>query len=415
MKTLSKLALLGSLYLAQGLPFGFFGNALPALMRSRGVELSQISLTYLLAAPWALKFLWAPYVDKHGSSRIGRRKTWILPLQLASVVWSLALAYIDPAWGLHAMMVALFLSNLTAATQDIATDGLAVEMLDPAERGHGNGVQVAAYRVGMILGGGALLIVFDHLGWKITFVSMAALLALSTVPVLFHRERPPPPPVAKAKEPSWIAVALRPRMGAWLLVLAVYKLGESLGYGMVKPLLIDRGLSLSQIGWIIGTVGFFAGLLGAVIGGALAGRLGRGRALMAAGVLQIVGVAAYILPALSIGGVPVIVGVSALEHLASGVATVCLFTVMMDACTEGAAATEYTLQASVVVVATGAAAALSGFSAKRLGYVGHFGVSAALSALGLVYTAWAWLTARVPPHETGPDARPGDEGTPIGV
>ena len=39
MKTLPKLALLGSLYLAQGLPFGFFGNALPALMRSRGIEL----------------------------------------------------------------------------------------------------------------------------------------------------------------------------------------------------------------------------------------------------------------------------------------------------------------------------------------------------------------------------------------
>lgn len=402
MKTLPKLALLGSLYLAQGLPFGFFGNALPALMRSRGIELSQISLTYLLAAPWALKFLWAPYVDRHGSDRIGRRKTWILPLQLASVALSLALAYIDPAWGLGAMMVALFLSNLTAATQDIATDGLAVEMLEPAERGHGNGVQVAAYRVGMILGGGALLIVFDRLGWKITFVAMAGMLALSTIPILFHRERSPSPPVPEsppvAKEPSWIEVAFRPRMGTWLLVLAVYKFGESLGYGMVKPLLIDRGLTLSEIGWIIGTVGFLAGLLGAVAGGFAAGRLGRGRALYAAGALQILGIAAYILPASSIGGLPMIAGVSAVEHFASGVATVSLFTVMMDTCTEGAAATEYTLQASVVVIATGSAAALSGFVAKHLGYVGHFSLSAAVSALGLAFTIWAWSTRRVPPN-----------------
>ena len=48
-------------------------------------------------------------------------------------------------------MAALFLTNLFAATQDIATDGLAVELLDEGERGYGNGVQVAGYRVGMIL------------------------------------------------------------------------------------------------------------------------------------------------------------------------------------------------------------------------------------------------------------------------
>lgn len=405
MKTPTKLALLGSLYLAQGLPFGFFGNALPALMRAHGVELSQISLTYLLAAPWALKFLWAPYVDKWGSARIGRRKSWILPLQAASVLLALALAYIDPARGLPAMMGALFLSNLTAATQDIATDGLAVELLDPSERGHGNGVQVAAYRVGMILGGGALLVVFDKLGWKITFAMMAAILALSTVPVVFHRERPAPPAREKTREPSWIQVARRPKMGAWLVVLAVYKAGESLGYGMVKPLLIDRGLSLTDVGWIIGTVGFFAGLVGAVLGGIAAGRLGRGRALAVAGAAQIVGVAAYLLPSLSIGGTPVIVAVSALEHLVSGVATVSLFTLMMDACTDEAPATEYTLQASVVVIATGAAAALSGFSAKRLGYVGHFTLSATLSALGLGYTLWAWRRNLIPNVERSASPR----------
>jgi predicted MFS family arabinose efflux permease len=186
-------------------------------------------------------------------------------------------------------------------------------------------------------------------------------------------------------------------MGAWLLVLFLYKGGEALGYGMVKPLLIDRGLSLTEIGWIIGTVGFLAGLAGAVLGGFAVGRFGRGRALAIAGVLQLAGIAAYLLPAWNLGGKAAIVAVSAVEHLTSGIATVTLFTVMMDVCGEAAAATEYTLQASVVVIATGAAATLSGFLAKRIGYAGHFGVSVALSAIGLVYTMWAWGTSRVPP------------------
>jgi MFS transporter, PAT family, beta-lactamase induction signal transducer AmpG len=429
-KTFDKLALLGSLYLAQGLPFGFFTNALPVLMRQRGLELSQISLTYLLALPWALKFLWAPYVDRWGSARLGRRRSWILPLQTTAVVIALVLAYTDPAAGLTAMMVALFLSNLTAATQDIATDGLAVDTLSPEERGHGNGVQVAAYRMGMILGGGLLLGVYGRYGWRATYFAMAGLLALSSLPVLLHRERPAlsAPATPRPSKVSWRAVARRPKMAAWLLVLVLYKGGEALGYGVVKPFFIDQGLTTDDVAWIIGTVGFLAGLAGAVIGGWAVSRFGRGRALAIAGVLQIVGIAAYIAPALGYGGREAILVVSALEHLTAGIATVTLFTIMMDVCGEAAAATEYTLQASGVVIATGVAAIASGFLAQRLsqaldvdvtgaalargfmtrrpGYAAHFGASAALSALGLAYTMWAWVTKKVPPERPAAAAEP---------
>jgi hypothetical protein len=67
--------------------------------------------------------------------------------------------------------------NLLASTQDIATDGLAVTILGPEERGLGNGVQVAAYRIGMVIGGGVLVAVFDQSGWRTTFAAMAAILA----------------------------------------------------------------------------------------------------------------------------------------------------------------------------------------------------------------------------------------------
>lgn len=399
MKTSAKLGLLATLYLSQGLPFGFFTLALPVLMRKSGAPLPDIGLANVLAVPWALKFLWAPFVDRHGSASFGRRRSWIVPLQVASVVTASALAMVDPSRALPVMMAALLVTNLVAATQDIATDGLAVELLGDAERGYGNGVQVAGYRVGMIIGGGFLLVVFDKLGWAPTFLSMAAMLALATVPIALHRERAPDRAAgAEGPRASWIEVARRPKMGLWLAVLAVYKGGEALAYGMVKPLLVDRGITLSQIGMLLGVVGFFAGLVGALAGGWAVNRFGRGRALIGCGALQIVGILAYVAPAAGLGGAPALAAASVIEHLTGGMATVALFTLMMDACGD-AAATEYTLQASVVVVATGLAATLSGLVAAKIGYAGHFALSALLSAMGLGFTAWALRRGAPPIHQ----------------
>ena len=425
MRSSTKLALLGSLYLSQGLPFGFFTQALPVLLRERGLSLSAIGLTSLLALPWALKFLWAPLVDGTGPGRMGRRRRWIIPLQLTAAAAMVALAWIDVADALSVLLVGVFAANMLAATQDVATDGLAVELLDYQERGLGNGIQVAGYRVGMILGGGALLMLFDVLGWGWTFGLMAIMLVLATGPVWAWDElsftRPlsegadstSPPPSASpraarqtsrhapaavkpsAPEPgrglrlllSW---AQRPGMAGWLGVLLLYKTGEALATGMLRPFLVDLGLTLSDIGWLLGAVGFTAGLAGALIGGWAVGRLGRERALLAFAWLQTMAVGSYLLPALGFTSQGVLVVVCGVEHLTSGMATAALFTMMMDTCRPDSAGTDYTLQASIVVIATGVATTLSGFSADALGYVWHFIASSVISGAGLIAMA-LWL------------------------
>jgi len=186
--TAQKVGLLGSLYFAQGLPFGFFTQALPVLMRRQGYSLRGIGLSSLLAAPWALKFLWAPLVDAHGSPVIGRRRSWIVPLQLLATT-ALAATSAAPPCRMPLLLAAVLVINLLCATQDIATDGLAVDILSPGEWGLANGLQVAGYRVGMIIGGGALLAALGLLGWRGTCLVMAAALALSTVPILGFHER----------------------------------------------------------------------------------------------------------------------------------------------------------------------------------------------------------------------------------
>ena len=391
--TSAKLGLLGSLYFAQGLPFGFFTQALPVLMRKYGFSLGQIGLSSLLAMPWALKFLWAPTVDRYWSVRLGRRRSWILPLQLVAVVILVALALSGGAKSLTTLMGAVLLLNLVAATQDIGTDGLAVDILAPSERGLANGLQVAGYRVGMIVGGGVLLIFYDRLGATITFLAMAAFTALSTLPIGVLRE---PPPAPRETRTSGAAVHFLRRSGSArvLLVVMTYKIGDAFATGMLRPFLADAGLSLADIGWLLGTVGFISGLVGALCGGALMRRLGRRSALVGFGLLQTVAVASYAVLAFAKPGRGALYAICGGEHFAGGMATAALFTCMMDWCSRETSATDYSVQASAVVVATGLASTVAGFSAQTLGYFHHFCLATALSLGALLVVRVSFPEAR---------------------
>lgn len=397
----SKLVLLGSLYLAQGLPYGFFTQALPVLLRKEGVSLTLIGASSLLALPWALKFLWAPLVDGVKAPKVGRRRAVILPLQALSALLMLALAFVSPQHSMMALVVGVLVANAIAATQDIATDGLAISTLTASERGFGNGLQVAGYRVGMILGGGALLIVFDALGWKATFLAMSALLVVSSLPVWRHRETPGPmlgtDPHLHDSSPGILAGlinTLRIRgMPAWMLVLVLYKGADALASAMLRPFLVDLGLTMSDIGWLLGGIGFAGGLIGALLGGALVVPLGRRRALIGFGILQCLAVALYLVPATVGLSMPIVIAAVGLEHLAGGMATAALFTLMMDRTDERSGGTDYTVQASVVVIATGAAAAFSGALAEAVGYAGLFGLSAAAGLVAIAVIAAGLLGA----------------------
>jgi MFS family permease len=401
-----KLVLIGSLYVAQGLPYGFFTQALPVLLRERGLALPLIGLSHLLTLPWALKFLWAPLIDRVDAPRLGRRRAVLIPLQLAGCAVFLALALLAAPGALWALAVAALLVNAISATQDIATDALAVELLTTDERGLGNALQVGGYRAGMILGGGLIPLVFALAGWTVAFVGMAGLLLLATAPVLAYREPARPRP-AQAR-PGLVAVLgqalARPGLGPWLAVLATFKTGEWLASGMLRALLTDEGATLVDVSLMLGGAGFGAALVGALVGGALVPRLGRRRALIAFGCLQAAAIAGLAVAA-AYPSAPVLYTAVAAEHLTSAMATAALFTAMMDMCRPEHAATDYTLQASLVVIAAGAAAALSGVSAEALGYPGHFALAAVVAALGVAivatYRPTAAELALLPPRRAG--------------
>lgn len=395
------LALLSSLYAAQGLPFGFFTLALPVLMREAGWSLTAIGLLQLLALPWLLKFLWAPWVDHHGA-----RRTWLLGLQGCSVVAALTLALLDLGSASRGLLLAVLVFNLLAATQDIVTDGLAVRVLAARERGLANAIQVGAYRLGMILGGGGLLWLWARTNGSTVFAVMAGLLALSTWPVWQMRELPPgaahdamaprPRPSAGQLALGWWHRALAPGMLTFAALVFCFRFGDQMVSSLITPFVSDQGASKETIALMKGAVGSGASLLGALLGGALMVRVNRRTAMLSTGLGQAMTFALYIAAALGFGGMPLLWWATVAEGVVGTMATVALFALMMDASDPDHAGTDFTLLASVVVGVGSLGGIAGGVVGDAWGYVWAFGIGTVLSALGCVAMV-TWLDRR-PTH-----------------
>lgn len=390
------LVLLASLYCAQGLPSGLIAHSLPVLLRQHGVDLALIGLLKLLALPWLLKVLWAPWVDRLASPRLGHHRGWILPLQSGVVVCLAALALLAPQTlfgsGLWLLLGLLVLINLLASTQDVATDGLTVRLLPERWRGLGNSLQVGGYKVGMIVSGSGLLLVIDPLGWNLALGLLAGLVLLMSVPILLFPERrllPFQPALAEsALGPRLLlnhyrGLLAQPGMLLWLAVVLTFKLGDSLGSPMIKPMLVDQGWSTAQLGQLT-LIGSLAGIGGALLGGLLYARIGVLRALILFGGLQALGIAALALLVGQGANTVLVYAVTLFEQVADGMSTVALFAAMMRMCRPEHEGADFTLQASVQVLLSGFVGAGSGVLAKGVGYEGLFVAAGGLGMLVLV-------------------------------
>lgn len=375
----SRLAILAVLYVVQGLPFGFQASALPAYLTASGVSLTKVGFAGALSAPWLLKPLWAPLVDRWSSERLGRRRSWILPLQAALASTCLAAAFV-PAESLPLLLGLIALTNLFAATMDIAVDGLAVDSLDAHELGWGNIAQVVGYKLGMLIGGGVLVWASQWIGWRGLFLAITGLIVLALLVTLAWRE--PSRPHASASESDassfgallstlWRALA-RPGALALVAACATYKIGESMADAMFEPFLVRRaGWSVPEVGLVIGTWGMAFSLAGSFLGGALAARLGVLRALYGfaiARALSLIGVWWLSGQASSESLTQLVVVVKGFEEIAGGGLTTAMFAFMMSQVDREIGATHYTLLAGIEVLGKVPGGLASGALADTFGF-----------------------------------------------
>jgi len=390
--TAGKIALLTTLYLVQGLPFGVQAKALPVYLRTRGVSLATIGFLGLLAAPWLFKIVWAPLVERYWSPRLGKRRTWILPMQLGLAACAGAAMFVDPASQLELLLALIFAMNFFAATMDIAVDGLAVDLLGPEELGIGNTAQVVGYKIGMLTSGGLLVWASAHIGWSGLFAGVMllslcgfAVVALSSADRASHGTAEAAPTLRRIF--SVLAQAMR-RPGAAVVLgcIVTYKLGETMADAMFKPFLVDAGFSASQIGLWVGTFGMVSSLAGSVAGGMLATRIGVSRALWICALCRVIPMVGQWWLATDTPTAGAVILVTCGEHLFGGALTTAMFAFMMLQVDRRIGATHYTALATLEVLGKMPSAWASGFVAERAGYATLFAVAAALSVafVGLV-------------------------------
>ncbi|MEM9292891.1 MAG: MFS transporter [Acidobacteriota bacterium] len=391
-----RLLILWPLYFAQGLPYGFQIIALPVLLREQGASLAEIGFASALSLPWMIKALWGPAVDRFGHSRIGRRKSWILPLQIALASTCGAAAVVP--WGENLVRLAgmVFLMNLFTATMDVAVDALAVDLLEPHQLGYGNIAQVVGYKVGMLTSGGLLLSQVDRIQWTGLFLAMAVLVVLIFLATLLFRENQggsdstdsaderqrsgrQVPAFRDLLRTLWKALTLPG--SAWLLIfIATYKTGESMADAMFKPFLYDQGFGSAEIGQWVGTYGLVFSIAGSVVGGILASKLDRLTAVGLTATLRATAVAAeWWLTTVAEPEAAQVIAITCFEQFSGGAITVAVFALMMAVVDRRVGASHYTLLATVDVFGKLGASSVSGLIAAQIGYSGLFALATFLS------------------------------------
>jgi len=127
------------LYLAQGFPFGLVNTAIAGYLAEHGATPAELGYFAFAQLPWSLKWLPAPLMDRFTYLAMGRRRPWVILAQTGMLLAGIAFAFFPHALGNVALLTTLcFILNAFSATQDVAVDGMAIDVLPPEEQGRAN-------------------------------------------------------------------------------------------------------------------------------------------------------------------------------------------------------------------------------------------------------------------------------------
>ena len=359
-----------------GLPLLLTISVLQAWMKDEGVDLTVIGLMALVGLPYTLKFVWAPLLDRFTLPFLGRRRGWLLIAQIALVFAISGLGLTDPVHNPWMVAVAAFFVTFFSASQDIVVDAYRREDLTDEELGLGSSLYVNGYRVGMLLASGGGLILADYIPFSMVYLVMAACMLPGIITTVAARE-----PEQTEGRPKTIADAVVSplieyfsRNGAlWILAFILfYKIGDTMASAMTTPFYLDIGFTKSEIGAVVKLFGFWATVVGSLLGGIVLLRIGIYKGLWVFGVLQAVSTACFAILAGIGPQISALAGVIAFENLSSGMGTAAYVAYMASITNKKFTATQYALLTSLMGIPRVLASAPTGFFAKHLGWESFF-------------------------------------------
>jgi PAT family beta-lactamase induction signal transducer AmpG len=377
---------------ASGIPLGIVWFAIPAWMAREGVDIKVIGLFTLAQAPWSFKLLWSPWMDRFPPPFLGRKRGWILIGQVALfavILWLAGVSSHPEAVGVIGALA--FAIALASATQDIAIDAYAVEVLHRDELGFASGARTAFYRAAMLVAGGAAITLAAETSW--TFVNLLlALLYLPFMAVTFFAPEPAalPTPPRTLREAVWgpfVGFLAQHRSIEILAFVVLYKLGDNLTQSLTGPFLVQTGFDDFDVGIARTTIGQAAMIGGTLLGGILTDRMGLGRALWVFGLLQLVSNLGYAAVAHVGPDRLVMYGAQAFELGSSGLGQGAFGVLLMRLTQKRFSATQYALLSSLFTLPRILAGPVTGVLADAMGWRDFFVLTVVFGVPGMLMLA----------------------------
>ncbi len=375
--------------ISSGLPLLLIGSTFKAWMTEGGISLATIGAFALVGLPYSLKFLWAPIMDRYVPPFLDRRRGWILICQALLMVALGAVAQSDPAANLSLAASLCFLIAFLSASQDIVIDAYRRDILSEEEQGLGASFAVNGARVGLLIGGAGALAISHYSSWQVAYWSMAGVILLSMIATLFSPAADggieSPKTLQRAVIEPFRQYLRRPAALEILIFILLFKIGDQMASDMFTPFYLKIGFDKLQIAEVSKVLGFWATIVGGLLGGVLLLRMSLIKGLWIFGILQSVSTLGFAWLA-TLGGpsLPGLAVVVTFENVASGLGGAAYVGFMASMTDKRFSATQYALLSSLMAVPRVFLGSTSGVLAEMMGWPGYFTFCALVAIPGLL-------------------------------
>ncbi len=383
---------------SSGLPIALAGATLSWWLATIGVDKTSIGLFALVALPYSLKFLWAPFFDHiqaPGPFRaLGRRRGWILLLQLLLIVSIFALGSTDPLGAPLVTAAAALMITTLSASQDVVVDAYRIDILSEDEQGAGAASTQTGWRIAFywVAGAGAQVL-SDFMQWPFIYAIMAGFMLVGIIGTLIG----PEPKAVTSHEALPAAKRLREAVidpfrdfltrPGWLLILLfalLYKYGDAISGLMTNPFFVDMGFSGVEVAQVSKVFGFFATLAGLAVGGLLVIKLGTFKALIIGGILQAVTNLLFAVQASLGHDIAMLYVAIGADNFTGGIGSTAFVAYLSSLCSARFSATQYALLTSIMAFGRTALSSGAGWYADQVDWVTFFISTTFLAIPGLL-------------------------------
>lgn len=251
-------------------PMIFFVMGLPMILQIKGFDASLIGIFQLAGLPMIFKFLMSPPVDKIVFEKKHYKK-WTFYIGILYILLLTIISFLSLENSIYPVFIAILITAFISTFMDIPLNALAIKTFTKEQSLSAGSYKISAYSMASLLGGGIFLLVFNHLGWNLTFILMALLVLFSLIALYFIEENDEIIYVEKISSKNIITFFKQKDIGIWIFILSFYFVSISALWVFMKPYLIHKGVKPDDVAIWVGIYGSFI----AILGGALSNYIGK--------------------------------------------------------------------------------------------------------------------------------------------